>query len=70
MPRKVTQNRRNNAPEHNAWWMPREWAEDRHIGAYRNEWTFDDENLERQKSVEISRQPNVEKIRTNNFIRF
>lgn len=58
-------------PEHVAWWMPQEWARERRIGAFGHQWTFqEDEIIDREKELETSRNPNVEKIRTSNFIRF
>ena len=61
---------RKRTPEHDAWWMPQEWAQERRIGAYGSPWTFkEDELRDRQRELETSRNPNVEKIRTSNFIR-
>jgi len=50
--------------------MPKEWAQERGIGAYRNEMTYEKERQPRQREQHISRHnPNVEKFRTGNFIR-
>jgi len=56
--------------EHNAWWMPQEWARERRIGAYGTDWQFEPEVEEmREKELEVAKKPNVEQIRTCNFVR-
>ena len=57
-------------PEHEAWWMPKEWAQERRIGAFRNEWSYEqNDRSTRQRAHQIPKNNhNVEKIRTGNFI--
>uniref|UniRef100_H2ZIP6 Uncharacterized protein n=1 Tax=Ciona savignyi TaxID=51511 RepID=H2ZIP6_CIOSA len=55
--------------DHDAWWMPREWAQERCIGAYGLGWKFEeDENMERERDTQTVKEANIEKIRTCNFI--
>ena len=63
--------RRTNSPEHEAWWMPKEWAQERGIGAYRSDMACEENERQARKRVhQIPRNnSNVEKIRTGNFIR-
>uniref|UniRef100_F6ZD80 Uncharacterized protein n=2 Tax=Ciona intestinalis TaxID=7719 RepID=F6ZD80_CIOIN len=57
--------------DHDAWWMPREWAQERCIGAFGRGFVFEAEKVkEREKEAEILKEANIEKIRTCNFIRF
>ncbi|XP_076825867.1 uncharacterized protein LOC143471311 isoform X1 [Clavelina lepadiformis] len=56
--------------EHDAWWMPREWARERGIGAYAKTRHFNElDALEREQAVQLSKNANVEKIRMCNFIK-
>ena len=57
--------------QHNVWWMSEDYAKEMKIGAYQRNMQFPEEvQQERQAHLDISRQPNAEKIRGNNFIRF
>ncbi|XP_078493072.1 uncharacterized protein LOC100186489 [Ciona intestinalis] len=57
--------------DHDAWWMPREWAQERCIGAFGRGFVFEAEKVkEREKEAGILKEANIEKIRTCNFIRF